>query len=180
MTDMDATQELDIEPGVEAAEIAGGSRSLLKEIADRRESREDFLTIDIPSWGGELQARYQVLERDDIDKMVRRIRSRASQANGQQPTGVDADADFLVKACIGIDAVDTETDYREQVATGYTTDFAQLLQPKDKYTGELLPLPTPRHVVSYLCGFNSIALGAHAARVARWMQDTSKSVEDPQ
>jgi hypothetical protein len=179
MTDID-TEELEIEPGVGAAEIAGGSRSLLKEIADRRESREDFLTMDIPSWGGELQARYQVLERDDIEKMVRRIRSRASNTNGQQPTGVDADADFLVKACIGIDAVDTDSDYREQVATGYTVEFAKLLDPKDKYTGEPLPLPTPRHVVNYLCGFNSIALGAHAARVARWMQDTSKSVEDPQ
>lgn len=178
---MEETDELQLEPGRTGPEIAGDTKSILDRIKERRDAREDKLTTDIPSWGGDLKARYQVLDRNEIDKMVKRIRARAA---GNGSSGTDADADFLLKACVGVIAYDLDSDIEEEIAPGYTMELASMLNPKfpkgHPQAGQPYPCPTERHLVVYLFGFNNIAMASHAAKVARWMQDTSKPVEDPQ
>lgn len=164
------SEELHIEPGTEAAEIAADSKSLLDRIKAARDEREDVLTIDIPSWDGDLQAKYRVVHRQEIEKMVRRIRSRAS---GNGDSGSAADVDFLINACVGIQAYDSETDVTRPLTSGYTSELASMLGNPDG-------TETPKQLVAYLFKGNTIAIGAHAIKVARWMQDTTKPIEDPQ
>lgn len=162
---------LDIEPGATAAEVA--SRSKLDEIKARRDARGDKLTIGIPSWGDELRARYRVVDRKEIDRMVRRIRTRA---NGAAESGPEADIDFLINACTEVVAAPVDGDYDEDegehVSNGYNKQLADsLANPQGT--------DTARGLVAYLFKGNTISISAHAAKVARWMQDTSRSVEDP-
>lgn len=171
MTITEEGSGLDIEPGVSAAEEAGEVQSVLDRVRARRNEGDDVLTIDIPSWDGGLRAKYRVLDKDDIDKMVRRIRARQS-GQGKQ-SGLDADLDFLIKACIGIEAYDVENDETETLTNGYTKSLIHLLGKDDEMNHE-------RQLVAYLFKGNTIAIAAHGMKVARWMQDTSKPVEDPQ
>ena len=164
--------DLDIEPGLHAAEEAAGSRSMLDRIKARREKRGDISDpIDIPSWGGELRACYQVIAKEELEAMVRRIRARQT---GQGKAGdVTADLDFLIKSCCEVQAQDAETGEEASLTNGYTMQLAELL-------GEPDGTDTARGLVLYLFKGNGIAVSAHAMKVARWMQDTSKSIEDPQ
>lgn len=166
---MSTENDLDIEPGTDAAEIAADSKSLLDRIKAARDERPDELEIDIPSWDGDLQAKYRVVHRAEVEKMVRRIRSR-THGNGQ--TGSTADVDFLINACIGVQAYDADTDTTQHLTNGYTMELAEMLGKTE--------ITNPRQLVAYLFKGNTIAIGAHAIKVARWMQDTTKSVEDPQ
>lgn len=162
---------LDIEPEETAAGVV--SRSKLDEIKARRDERGDTLTTGIPSWGGELKARYRVVDRKEIDKMVRRIRTHA---NGAPGSGAEADTDFLINACVEVVAAPIDGDYEEDegdhVSDGYTKGLAEAL-------GGPAGSETARGLVAYLFKGNTIAISAHALKVARWMQDTSKVVEDP-
>lgn len=163
---------LDVEPGVTGPEEAAGSRSLLDRIKARRDESDDVLELDIPSWGGELKARYRVVAKAELEKMVRKIRARQS-GNGSND-GTEVDLDFLISACIGVIAEDAESMEREEVASGYNAGLADILGHPDG-TG------TARGLVLYLFKHNGIALAAHSMKVARWMQDTSKRPDsDPQ
>lgn len=168
---MDADQ-LGVEPGTTAVEEAADSRSLLDRLKARRDERDDVLTLDVPSWNGELKAKYQLVTRSDLEQMARKVRARAT-GNGDQNAGLRADIDFLIKSCVGIVAEDGETGETMDVSTGYNAGLADALGNPEG-TDELNGL------VLYLFKHNGIAVSAHALKVARWMQDTSKSVEDPQ
>lgn len=183
MSDEDTRDGLDIEPDSSAVQEMVGT-SILDRVKKRREQRADELIIDIPSWDGEMKAKYKVLHRTDIEKMVKRIRLRQAQqaANGGQTnSGTDADLDFLIKACVGIIAHDNETEEEEIVADGYNLDLVPALEPVDAL-GNPIEISNERQLVAYMMGKgdSSIALAAHSMKVARWMQDTSKPVEDPQ
>lgn len=171
-----------LEPGQTATEIASDSRSVLDKITQRRDERDDTEVFDIPSWDGDLKARYQVVDRADMEKMILRARRRA-RGNGSS-SGVDADADFLIKACCGVIAYDVDTDAEEQIASGYTMDLASMFKPVwpkgHPQEGESFTIHNERELVVYLLKWNGVALATHGAKVARWMQDTSKSIEDPQ
>lgn len=166
----------DIEPGLSGAEVANGSGSILDKIKRRKEARTDELTIDLPSWDGDLKAVYQLLDRREIEKMAQRI--RAAHVAGKKPDGTTADIDFLIKSCIGIIAYDVEEDIDERIADGFDMSLVQKLDPKDKY-GKPVEITDQRQLVAYLTGWNNVALGYHAQKVGRWMQDTSKHPEDP-
>jgi len=183
-----------LEPGETGIEAGSDTTPLLERIKKRRNERDDYLTTGIPSWNDELRARYQVLDRSEIDRMIRRIRARSAGAtNGQSGqrsnVGSDADIDFLIKACVGVIAHDNETEEEEQIADGFTMELAYMLGEKqadgvvimtldDK--GTTMPVSNPKELVSYLIKGNTIALAAHSQKVARWMQDTSRPLEDPQ
>jgi hypothetical protein len=174
--------EEDLQPGI-AAEVAGDVRSVMDRINDRRDSDEDVLTIDIPSWGGDLKAKYQVLHRDEIEKMIRRAQAQA-RGNGSD-SGVDADAAFLVKACVGVVAVDPEDGETEiELAPGYTMDLARTLKPKyprgHPQAGDPVPIKNERQLVVYMLRWNGVALASHGQTVARWMQTMKRPIEDPQ
>jgi hypothetical protein len=171
---------LDVRPETSGPEELGG-KSLLDRVKARRDERDSFLTIDIPSWDGELKARYQVLHRSDIEKMVKRIRARQNKNGNDATSGSDADLDFLIKACVGIVAHDNETDEEEVIADGYVLSLAAMLEPHDEFDNPI-DITNERQLVAYLMGKgdSSIALASHSMKVARWMQDTTAPVEDPQ
>ena len=167
----DDTTGLGIEPGTTPVEVAAGG-SLLDRLKAERDALDDLLTIDIPSWSGALKARYEVVSRRDLEKMVRRINSTA-KGKADTNAGIEADVEFLSKACVGIVAYDEETGEEEIVGKGFDSAFASALGNPDGTDSQL-------GLVLYLFKGNGIALTAHAMKVARWMQDTSKPVEDPQ
>lgn len=177
---MEASQDLDLEPGVSAAETAVDSASVLDRMKQRRDARGDFITFDIPSWDGDLKARYEALEREEVEKMVRRIRARS---NGAASSGIEADCDFLEKSCVEIIGYDSDTDEEFHVADGYTMDFAKLLNPTfppgHPQEGNPVPIQNVRELIVYLVKWNSIALAAHGQKVAKWMQELKKPIEDP-
>lgn len=171
MTEHEEGAGLDVEPGAVAADQAAG-KSILDTISARRDERlrDEVLTLDIPSWDGELRAKYRVVDRVELEAMIRKLRkrSRASEGNGANQAEA-ADADFLIKACVGVVAVDGDTDQTVQVSDGFNVPLAEMLG---------LPTERARELVVYLFKGNGIAMAAHAMKVARWMQDTSKPVED--
>lgn len=179
---MELDHDEQLEPGQAAPEIAADSQSILDKITKRRDQRDDTEVFDIPSWGGELKARYKVVDRADLEKMIDRIRRRRG-SNGSS-SGVEADADFLIKACIGVVAHDLDTDDEQEIASGYTMDLASILKPVypkgHPMEGKPVTLHNERELVIYLLKWNGVALATHGAAVARWMQDTSKPVGDPQ
>lgn len=166
------------DPDISAAQVAGGGGSVLDRIKRRRTDQSDVLWLDIPSWGGELKARYQVLDRDEVEKMIRRVQARQRQGDKSRSDSTP-DLDFLIKACTEVKAVDSETDEEETLTPGFTLELVDMLDPKDE-DGSPIAIKDQRSLVAYLVKYNGIALAAHAQKVARWMQDTSKSVEDPQ
>jgi hypothetical protein len=153
-------------------------KSVLDRVKERRSSSPDLEWFDIPSWGGELKAQLQVLDRSEIDKMVDRIRRRQNGRGVQ--SGVDADLDFLIKATIGVKAVDYDNDEEQVLTSGFNEELAAMLDPQDEH-GNAVDVSTARKLLLYLVKFNTIALASWSAKAARWMQDTSKRVdEDPQ
>lgn len=165
--------ELGVEPGLDALTATRG-RSLLDRIKSRRSETDDTLRLPVPSWNGELIAEYKVLDRTDIENMVKRIRARQSGQAGvkAKPDSVGADCDFLIKACGGIIAHDNETDEEEVLTNGFNSELTALLGNPDG-------VETARDLVLYLLKNNTVALASHSMKVARWMEDTSKPVDDP-
>lgn len=160
-------EELDYSESSAPEEARG--KSLLDSIVSRREERmaDESLTLDIPTWSGELKAKYRVVERVELEKMVRALRAR--QTRNGVTEGTMADADFLIRACIGVIAHDNETEEEQTIAPGYTKQLTELLG---------LEFERARDLVIYLFKGNGIAMAAHAMKVARWMQDTSRPIED--
>lgn len=169
--------EVGIEPGVSGSEEM--VQSALDRIVKRRQDRVEILNIDIPSWDGDLIACYQVLNRSELEKMIRVIRARA-RSNGANAGG-EADLDFLIKACVEVKGYDQEKDVKFHISDGYDMDLADKITLYDEF-GQEIEVHNPRELVASIMGKTdaSIALAAHSVKVARWMQDTSKSVEDPQ
>lgn len=177
----DADDGQDFVPGASPAAIASDHESVLDRIKKRRDEQDEFLTIDIPSWDGDLKAKYKVLDRDYVEKTIRKIRARA---NGVSTSGVESEADFLIQACVEVVGYDADTDDTFHVADGYTMDLARALDPKypkgHVQEGEPVKISNERELVVYMLKWNGIALAAHAQAVARWMQNLKKPVEDPQ
>ncbi len=169
---------LQLDPDATAADVAGGGGSVLDRVKRRRTNKADTLWIDIPSWGGDMKAEYQVLDPDEVQKMIRRVQAR-QRKGGDQRYDSTPDLDFLVKACIGVKAVDAETEEEQVLASGYEMKLVEMLDPQDE-DGNPITIRDQRGLVAYLVKHNGIALAAHAQKIARWMQDTAKPVEDPQ
>jgi hypothetical protein len=157
--------------------LVDGRSSVLDRVKSRRSASPDLEWFDVPSWGGELKFQLQPLDRSDIDKMVQRIRAR-SNGRGVQ-SGVDADLDFIIKACVSVKVVDLDNDEEEILSNGVNEALAAALDPKDE-NDQPVDVSTGRKLMLYLVKYNTIALASWSAKAARWMQDTSKPVEDPQ
>lgn len=194
---------MDEEHGMSLLEDAG-PLSVLERAKQRRRDRD--LTggwHDIPSWGGELKAYYQILGRDDVEEMIKRARARSIAKKGQKGNaagqraasegGSDADIDFILKGHTNTKAVDSVTGEEQELGLTYRdiegwkdhlrADVNKMdpVEDADEIANQqrLESIRSPRDMVAYLMGYNSIAIAAHAGRLANWMQDTSK-MEDPQ
>lgn len=182
MYDDPEAPEVALEEG-SAVEIAADAVSILDRAKKERDDRGDTIEIDIPSWDGDLKAEYKLLDRSEIEKMLRRVRGRTSR--GDTSAGTEADLDFLNKACVKLLAYDRDTDTTVTVSDGFDPDvIVPILQPmypkSHPMAGQPVPIKDHRQLISYLIGWNNIALAAHCQKLARWMQDTSKGTEDPQ
>lgn len=164
-----------VEPGVGAADVALG-QSILDKVKQKRDERidDESLVLSIPSWKDELKARYKVVDRGELEKMIRRLRSGDGKAT-------EADLDFLIKSCVEVIAYDADEDKEAPVSEGFTAELAAKL-------GDPEGTETARGLLLYLTKQpdgknNTIAIGALALKVARWMQDPSRKPagdEDPQ
>lgn len=171
VTEQDAAPELGADG--DAAEVARG-QSLLDRAQQRREERKGTEEFNIPTWGGELLARYKVVPRRELNKIINKGRGKKGEAADR--ADVESDCDFLIKACVGIVARDIDTEEREEVASGYNEDLTRKLNKEDK-------IGSARELVLYMFSdkegkANTVALGAHCMKVARWMQDPSRPVDD--
>lgn len=190
MSTVPEAPEESLQPNVSGAELASGNGqgSVLDRVKQRRdESLSDEVWFDIPSWNGELKVRYGILERNEIEKMIREVQARLRQ--GSKTAGSQNDLNFLVKACEGVKAVDDMTEEEEVIADGYTMDLAGLLDPKypamlngkpHPQAGEPVNIKSPPELVAYLFAWNNIAIATHAQKVGLWMQTMKVPIEDPQ
>lgn len=169
---------LQLNPDASAADVAGGGGSVLDRVKKRRTNTVDTLWLDIPSWGGDMRAEYQVLDPDEVQKMIRRVQARQRKGEDKRYDSTP-DLDFLIKACINVKAIDPETDEEQHLTKGFVMELVEMLDPKDQDENPI-EIKDPRGLVAYLVKYNGIALAAHAQKIARWMQDTAKPVEDPQ
>lgn len=170
-------EDLGVEPGMSGPQIR--TESALDRIRSRRKERSDLLTIDIPSWDGDLKAKYMVLNRTDLERMIRTIRARTKNKDVK---GGEADFDFLIKSCVEIVGYDETMDEPEfHLSDGYTMDLVELLQPEDEF-GNKVEIRNQHELIAWMFGKtdSSIALASHSVSVARWMQDPSKPIGDPQ
>lgn len=134
----------------------------LDDIKRARDARmqTEHLTLPIPTWSGDLAARYRVLGEDDI-----------KNAHGE---AVDADIDFLARACIQIlmrDDNGLEPLEHEGLPVAYDANLGELLDIPEHARG------STRGIVRHLFGNNPIAIDQHTRKVLDWMRDTSLEVE---
>lgn len=167
ITDTDATVELDTFEPDQPEDQPDRAASLLGRIKARRDEQtaNETLTLPVPTWDGELLARYRVLERKVLEKLN-------AAAKRKQGAAVNGDADFLIRACVGLFVVD---DDGEQVAL---EDESGPIRFDSRLAAKLdVPAETARDVVMYAFKGNDLAVGSHAAKVAQWMTDTSQEVD---
>lgn len=154
-------------PQVERDYAGNGLDSQLERIKARRAERlaDETVLLPIPTWQGDLVARYGVIESKELRKLMRRI-EKSEGALGDN-------ADLLVKACRGIQLRDENDDLQEIVGPdgGPVTFDATLAEKLGIDAGSQV------EVVLHVIGRNPLAVGAHASTVIKWMQDTSKPVD---
>lgn len=149
---------------------------ILAQIASERNERvqDVFLDLPIPSWGGSLVGRFNVIGRRDMEKFSKRQGSR------------DADTDFLIMSTRELYALDeARTAQGERMEENddyvriedennhpvlWTKVFAEKIGKTDLTSG--------RQVLDYCFRHNGIAISGMAIRLFRWMQNTDAEVAD--
>lgn len=156
-------------------------QGLLKKTATKRAERVKDLHLDlpIPTWDGDLVARFGILPRREVEAFSEKRRS------------LDADMDFLITATHCLYARDPDhtsegermeenDDYvRVEAEDGRALKFEQSL-------GEALGMKVAeengtirgRTVVMYCFKDNAIAIGGFVARVVTWMQNTDAEIAE--
>jgi hypothetical protein len=156
---------------VSAAEVASSANgSLLGRIKAARDIRvaNESLTLPIPTWGGDLVARYRVVDRSQLEELAKRARQGKNTDSG-------ADINFLARACEGVLMRDPDTGAIEPVLNGHGVqvrfdhDLAALLGVEAESATD---------VVLYLFKSNAVAIASHAMKIATWMQDTSQEIDE--
>lgn len=157
------------EPASDGAAPAPGS--LLADIRARREERlaDERLDLPIPTWGGELVARYQV---PDPSALARQTQARRA-AGSDVEAASSANADFLID-CVAQVLARTENGRLEALMTPQGT-AVRFDQPLADLLG--VEVENAREVVAHLFASNPIAIGTQASTVLTWLQDTSQEVE---
>lgn len=140
--------------------------SLLDRVRARRDERlaDEHLDLPVPTWDGDLVARYRVVQGEVWERITKRLQSGKSDPN--------TDADFLVAACSSVLLRDEDGRLQPIEHEGREVGF-------DKGLASVLGLEVERarEVVAFLVGDNPVALGLLSAKVVGWMQDTSAEVE---
>lgn len=151
--------------------------SLLEGIARRRDERVQDLHLDlpVPTWDGDLVARFDIMGRKAVEKFAQAKRS------------LDNDLDFIIKATRELYLHDTSRtapgtrmenneDYVriEEEDTGHVVGWDSVLAEKLGHS----ELTSAKAVVLYCVKDNGLAVGGLAGKLITWMQNTDAEVAD--
>jgi hypothetical protein len=138
--------------------------SLLARIAAERKAKteDEHLDLDVPSWSGQLVARYRVVK--DEDELIKVAGAKA---------GTEQLLDLLIKSCSELFLRDADGELERIEDDGYPVGYDDRLAVKLSVEFE-----SARELVRHVFNGNMLALAAHAGRVALWMQDTTADVDE--
>jgi hypothetical protein len=171
---------------VSAAEEARGV-SLLRQASQRRDASSGVLYLDVPSWNGDMQAGYRVVDRSKLEALIRKSQQLARQGTNASNQRIRADIDVILEANMGLYAYDAsiagdDEDLRRvpiEDEFGLVTwdRFGEILKRIRPTTPDLkgswqVVLEAFKHPKAD--SYNGVAVSAHAMTIARWMRDPSK------
>lgn len=151
---------------------------VFRRLAQSRDERVQDIHLDmpIPTWDGDLVARFDVLDRDEVEKFANRRRSS------------EGDLDFIIKATRELYMRDSDhqangakrhefndeyvrIETEEGASVRWDTSLAEFLQkPED--------LKTSREVLLFCVKNNTLAIGGLAGKLIMWMQNTDAEIAD--
>lgn len=157
--------------------IHSGLQGILAKTAAKREERVADLHLDlpVPTWDGDLIARFGILDRDDPD---------LDKLNGAKRT-TQVDIQVLIKSVDSLWLRDPERMFPEGIRMKDNEDFVRLDDEKtglpvkfDQTLATMLGvnLDTAVNVVLYVFKNNGIAIGGFVSRLQIWMQNTDAKV----
>lgn len=144
--------------------------SRLEEIKARRERLRAnlYVDLDLPSWQGDVAARYRVLrkaERDALQKVRFDDQTKASLA-------------MMCKACIGLYVDDGEGNLKPILEPdGTVARFT--IAAADALDVELPPEATNHDICRLLCDDNPAGIEAHANTLGAWMLNPTSPATTP-
>jgi hypothetical protein len=117
--------------------------------------------------------------------MIRRARAAA---NGNASASTTADANFIIKACVGIYAYDLVSNKEIKLIESLENEWQKLAEMLDAkwpddhpQAGEPIPFKSAQELVVYLVKWKGLVLASFGQRLGRWMQNPSIDFEvDPQ
>lgn len=134
--------------------------------------------IDLPGYAGELFARYEWLDQKRREVIQTRVMRQTKNENERNQLLA---ADTLIAACQGVFVRVGETgemNVAQVLAKVKGVEWDRSDAGFDARLAELLKLPDapedPRDVLRGVFRNNDIAIGLHAAKLMRWMADTTK------
>lgn len=146
---------------------------VLARVAQNRQKRIKQVKFDypIPTWGGDVLARFRVTDREDVVAFSEAPRSTAS------------DVDFIIRAIEVICVRNPDTKKVEPLLTeaGTYVQFDEYLAEKLGVADEVMAMTTPefgpsRAMVMFMFNGNEVAIGSCVAQLLEWMQDTDRKV----
>lgn len=136
--------------------------SRLQQLKQRREATLDAtLTIELPSWEGNLLAEFRVLGETERSKIERRQARRAAE------TLTPLHLDLIATACVRLHVRDENGTAEPLVHAGQDVRFDAALAALMGWD----KADTEAQIVMECFGHNTVAVRAMADRVASWMQD---------
>lgn len=150
---------------------------ILRQISDKRDKRVEDIHLDlpVPTWDGDMIARYDIISRKAVEKFAKQKRS------------VEADVNFIISATRELYIYDPS-----QAASGtrmeHNAEYVRLEDEEsgmplkwDKVLAEKLGHPELERavdVVLYCVKNNALAIGGMAGKLITWMQNTDAEVAE--
>jgi len=169
-------------PETTAAEEARGI-SLLRQAAKRRDEDKGILYLDVPTWGGDLQGAYNVVDRSRLEVLIRKAQNLSRNGDATNAR-TRADIDVILEANVGMYSLDPDAPGEEEERRVAIEDefgvvtwdrFGDILR---RIRPEEAPPASAKNskyaVVLAAMRNNGVAVSAHALYIARWMRDPSK------
>lgn len=171
-------------PEAGAATSNARAMSLLQAAEQRREQREQNLFLDVPSWEGDLIAEYAIIPRHELKEMgERQLRAMRHARNGDEDR-VRYDVELIVRACVGLHALDPSNGDRVPLEDGIgNVGYGRIgaLMGRDDVTDStqaVLFLMGTRNHDTNTWEENTMAVTTHARAISKWMSDPSKRTFD--
>lgn len=163
-------------------EIEIESDSLIDRLRRQRKAvaEQHFNDVDIPGFNGELFCRYRLLDSNELDSIVRKVRA---QVKGRSDQVFAITCDNLITACEEFYVRDGGKEVSCREAEGWDGDTTMPIRYDANlarflgFSGDLPDPPTARSVVLGLFGGNDVAVIAHGGRLAQWFMKTGSEVD---